>query len=194
MFPLCFSCEISVTEEKYFPNEIVYECIFAQILRLQDSTHISFAWAGFSNYCDFLELPWLIMCLWTYGRGNVSIYPTLEKEGNNKQTVLETSDLPYTSPTADLRFPKMRTDHGNFPAMMDHRRNVTFNGLVIPLETFYPFRNHTGTLRNIISKMFGERCLFQILFWGEPSQRIISFQGYPCLYTIQSVVCLIKPS
>jgi len=102
--------------------------------------------------------------------------------------------LPHTSPTADLRFPKMRSDHGNFSAMMDHRRNVTFNGLVIPLETFCPVRNHSGTLRNIISKMFAERCLFQILFWGEPSQRIISFQGYLCLCSFQSVVCLIKPS
>ncbi len=162
------------------------------MLKLQDPTHISFAQVGFSDYCDFLELPWLIMCIWTYGRGNVSIYPTLEKTTNNKQTALETSDLPYTSPRADLRFPKMRTDHGNFFALMDHRRNVTFNGLVIPLEMLYPVWNHTGTLRNIISKMFGERCLFQNLFWGEPSQRIISFQGYPCLYKIQNVVHLIK--
>lgn len=152
-----------------------------------------------SCFFKLLWFPWITLINYVY----LDIWerkcqhlpdPSKKKEGNNKQTVLESSDLPRTSPTADLRFPKMRTDHGNFPAMMDHRRNVTFNGLVIPLETFYPVRNHTGTLRNIISKMFGERCLFQILFWGEPSQRIISFQGYPWLYTIHRVVCLIKPS
>ncbi len=163
------------------------------MLKLQDPTHISSAQVGFSNYCDFLELPWLIMCIWTYGRGNVSIYPTLEK---TKETTNKPHWKPVICPKPALEqtsdFQKMRTDHGNFFATMDHRRNVTFNGLVIPLEMLYSVWNHTGILRNIILKIFGERCLFQNLFWGEPSQRIISFQGYPCLYKIQNVVHLIK--
>lgn len=148
-----------------------------------------------SWFFKLLWFPWITLINYVYldiwERKCQHLPDPRKNKGNNKQTALETSDLPYTSPRADLRFPKMRTDHGNFFALMDHRRNVTFNGLVIPLETLYPVRNHTGTLRNIISKMFGERCLFQNLFWGEPSQTI-SFQGYPCLYKIQNLVHLIK--
>ncbi len=61
MFSLHLLCEITLTVDKYFPNEIVYDCIFAQMLKLQDPTHISFGQVGFTNYCDFLELPCLIM-------------------------------------------------------------------------------------------------------------------------------------